>query len=213
MGDTQNNISYALPDQRFSISKKGSLVKSYGLFSGENRIHILEYNSHPLFKSNRHGDFVYKVTLREPSTIIVKVDVVDHWLVEPNKRIFELNVSVDGEAFIPVAKIDPSVDSNAIPRSLTISFKLDQCSEFAIQTKSLIELPLIQCLRIKPLQKLIDILVVYFMESALAVYIAVSYTHLRAHETSLHLVCRLLLEKKKKKNVQDNYINKCKCKI
>ena len=29
-------------------------------------------------------------------------------------------------------------------------------------------------------------------------YQAVSYTHLRAHETSLHLVCRLLLEKKKK---------------
>eukprot|EP00831_Metopus_contortus_P026157 TRINITY_DN22335_c0_g1_i3.p4 TRINITY_DN22335_c0_g1~~TRINITY_DN22335_c0_g1_i3.p4 ORF type:complete len:109 (-),score=26.88 TRINITY_DN22335_c0_g1_i3:96-422(-) len=29
-------------------------------------------------------------------------------------------------------------------------------------------------------------------------YTAVSYTHLRAHETSLHLVCRLLLEKKKK---------------
>ena len=27
--------------------------------------------------------------------------------------------------------------------------------------------------------------------------LAVSYTHLRAHETSLHLVCRLLLEKKK----------------
>ena len=26
-------------------------------------------------------------------------------------------------------------------------------------------------------------------------YMAVSYTHLRAHETSLHLVCRLLLEK------------------
>ena len=29
------------------------------------------------------------------------------------------------------------------------------------------------------------------------VYCPVSYTHLRAHETSLHLVCRLLLEKKK----------------
>ena len=28
----------------------------------------------------------------------------------------------------------------------------------------------------------------------------VSYTHLRAHETSLHLVCRLLLEKKKSQN-------------
>ena len=32
------------------------------------------------------------------------------------------------------------------------------------------------------------------MPSALG--LAVSYTHLRAHETSLHLVCRLLLEKK-----------------
>src|SRR5660397_295260 len=29
---------------------------------------------------------------------------------------------------------------------------------------------------------------------------AVSYTHLRAHETKANLVCRLLLEKKKKKN-------------
>eukprot|EP00826_Nyctotherus_ovalis_P049182 TRINITY_DN589_c0_g1_i14.p1 TRINITY_DN589_c0_g1~~TRINITY_DN589_c0_g1_i14.p1 ORF type:complete len:392 (-),score=82.04 TRINITY_DN589_c0_g1_i14:10-1185(-) len=33
---------------------------------------------------------------------------------------------------------------------------------------------------------------------------AVSYTHLRAHETSLHLVCRLLLEKKKKKKKKKN---------
>eukprot|EP00657_Telonema_sp_P-1_P001521 TRINITY_DN140_c0_g1_i14.p1 TRINITY_DN140_c0_g1~~TRINITY_DN140_c0_g1_i14.p1 ORF type:complete len:143 (-),score=74.10 TRINITY_DN140_c0_g1_i14:66-494(-) len=30
----------------------------------------------------------------------------------------------------------------------------------------------------------------------------VSYTHLRAHETVLDLVCRLLLEKKKKKKIQ-----------
>ncbi|VTU63825.1 hypothetical protein AMBR_BLFENHAL_02902 [Lacticaseibacillus rhamnosus] len=31
----------------------------------------------------------------------------------------------------------------------------------------------------------------------LVVFMAVSYTHLRAHETVLDLVCRLLLEKKK----------------
>src|SRR5664280_3398376 len=31
-----------------------------------------------------------------------------------------------------------------------------------------------------------------------ACFVAVSYTHLRAHETVLDLVCRLLLEKKKK---------------
>ena len=32
---------------------------------------------------------------------------------------------------------------------------------------------------------------------------SVSYTHLRAHETVLDLVCRLLLEKKKKSTQQD----------
>ena len=32
--------------------------------------------------------------------------------------------------------------------------------------------------------------------------VAVSYTHLRAHETGRNLVCRLLLEKKKKKNTK-----------
>eukprot|EP00831_Metopus_contortus_P066693 TRINITY_DN59495_c0_g1_i2.p1 TRINITY_DN59495_c0_g1~~TRINITY_DN59495_c0_g1_i2.p1 ORF type:complete len:116 (-),score=42.72 TRINITY_DN59495_c0_g1_i2:58-405(-) len=35
----------------------------------------------------------------------------------------------------------------------------------------------------------------------------VSYTHLRAHETSLHLVCRLLLEKKKKQTINNTKSN------
>ena len=35
---------------------------------------------------------------------------------------------------------------------------------------------------------------------------AVSYTHLRAHETSLHLVCRLLLEKKEAKDNIDDFL-------
>eukprot|EP00658_Telonema_sp_P-2_P027051 TRINITY_DN20977_c0_g1_i1.p1 TRINITY_DN20977_c0_g1~~TRINITY_DN20977_c0_g1_i1.p1 ORF type:complete len:251 (-),score=76.11 TRINITY_DN20977_c0_g1_i1:89-841(-) len=39
-------------------------------------------------------------------------------------------------------------------------------------------------------------------ESELCDAFTVSYTHLRAHETPEHLVCRLLLEKKKKKNQQ-----------
>ena len=37
------------------------------------------------------------------------------------------------------------------------------------------------------------------MLEALGYDIAVSYTHLRAHETPEHLVCRLLLEKKKER--------------
>ena len=37
--------------------------------------------------------------------------------------------------------------------------------------------------------------------------LAVSYTHLRAHETDSYLVCRLLLEKKKKAHSYTNIIN------
>ena len=35
--------------------------------------------------------------------------------------------------------------------------------------------------------------------------VAVSYTHLRAHETVLDLVCRLLLDKKKSQRKQPHY--------
>ena len=44
--------------------------------------------------------------------------------------------------------------------------------------------------RIKTIEKII--------EAGMDWYTPVSYTHLRAHETVLDLVCRLLLEKKKK---------------
>ena len=42
--------------------------------------------------------------------------------------------------------------------------------------------------------------------------LAVSYTHLRAHETGRNLVCRLLLEKKKK-NSQKNRMPSSDCTI
>ena len=38
----------------------------------------------------------------------------------------------------------------------------------------------------------------YSQDKYFVAFTAVSYTHLRAHETVLDLVCRLLLEKKKK---------------
>ena len=43
-------------------------------------------------------------------------------------------------------------------------------------------------------------------EIGIQVPVAVSYTHLRAHETVLDLVCRLLLEKKKKYNTTTHNI-------
>ena len=42
-------------------------------------------------------------------------------------------------------------------------------------------------------------------QQVLCASVPVSYTHLRAHETVLDLVCRLLLEKKKKYNTHSEY--------
>eukprot|EP00831_Metopus_contortus_P079631 TRINITY_DN7966_c0_g1_i1.p1 TRINITY_DN7966_c0_g1~~TRINITY_DN7966_c0_g1_i1.p1 ORF type:complete len:122 (-),score=27.66 TRINITY_DN7966_c0_g1_i1:105-470(-) len=52
-------------------------------------------------------------------------------------------------------------------------------------------------LKINMIQRLSSFMGWYQIELCLLL-MPVSYTHLRAHETSLHLVCRLLLEKKKK---------------
>ena len=48
--------------------------------------------------------------------------------------------------------------------------------------------------------KLVGMIVEHDIEKAMRRPGAVSYTHLRAHETVLDLVCRLLLEKKKIKS-------------
>ena len=45
----------------------------------------------------------------------------------------------------------------------------------------------------------LDFLAATGVHCTLDSFSAVSYTHLRAHETVLDLVCRLLLEKKKKR--------------
>src|SRR5450756_2911031 len=50
------------------------------------------------------------------------------------------------------------------------------------------------------------------VDVARAHQVAVSYTHLRAHETRHDLVCRLLLEKKKKKKEKTIYIKTNKTK-
>ena len=60
---------------------------------------------------------------------------------------------------------------------------------------------LFQTLQIEPL----DIIGGRFQDHLILVVVPVSYTHLRAHETVLDLVCRLLLEKKKEERKMDKY--------
>ena len=47
--------------------------------------------------------------------------------------------------------------------------------------------------------KVVTLVTSHFKPVAIDNVTTVSYTHLRAHETKANLVCRLLLEKKKKK--------------
>ena len=45
-------------------------------------------------------------------------------------------------------------------------------------------------------ESIFSLVKIYKARTTVTGHVPVSYTHLRAHETSLHLVCRLLLEKK-----------------
>ena len=48
-------------------------------------------------------------------------------------------------------------------------------------------------------QVVLVVTVLLFVAAAVVSVVTVSYTHLRAHETGLDLVCRLFLEKKTQK--------------
>eukprot|EP00657_Telonema_sp_P-1_P007310 TRINITY_DN270_c0_g1_i1.p1 TRINITY_DN270_c0_g1~~TRINITY_DN270_c0_g1_i1.p1 ORF type:complete len:110 (-),score=34.19 TRINITY_DN270_c0_g1_i1:42-371(-) len=62
-----------------------------------------------------------------------------------------------------------------------------------------------EALRDLPLGKIQIDTPICTMEAPVLCVDTVSYTHLRAHETVLDLVCRLLLEKKKKKITTEMY--------
>ncbi len=82
---------------------------------------------------------------------------------------------------------------------------LGVCAAYAIQNGTHWIMRYLRTLLMLPLMVPIIIVAVgvFFVYSqagyvnTLGGLVPVSYTHLRAHETSLHLVCRLLLEKKK----------------
>mgnify|MGYP003381513177 CR=1 FL=1 len=62
-----------------------------------------------------------------------------------------------------------------------------------------------------PLESLLchgrSVVVVFVTDQSFRSAVPVSYTHLRAHETVLDLVCRLLLEKKKEDTTDMNVTN------
>ena len=54
------------------------------------------------------------------------------------------------------------------------------------------------CLALEQLEEALEVLSAKWQRWKFVRFLSVSYTHLRAHETEADLVCRLLLEKKKK---------------
>src|SRR5680860_1693636 len=66
-----------------------------------------------------------------------------------------------------------------------------------ISTKGLILLCLIG-FAYDRIDMFVDLALTYALLNFIGTVVPVSYTHLRAHETDSYLVCRLLLEKKKK---------------
>ena len=83
----------------------------------------------------------------------------------------------------------------------TIARATNSTSEFGARLDSISDLIFYAVMIVKFFPILLEVLPVW-MWYCIGAVLAVSYTHLRAHETDSYLVCRLLLENKKKTKKQ-----------
>eukprot|EP00831_Metopus_contortus_P050381 TRINITY_DN42370_c0_g1_i1.p1 TRINITY_DN42370_c0_g1~~TRINITY_DN42370_c0_g1_i1.p1 ORF type:complete len:381 (+),score=50.95 TRINITY_DN42370_c0_g1_i1:280-1422(+) len=124
-----------------------------------------------------------------------KLKVID---VVAGTCLFEMNSHLKEIAFVNYNIIDKTILSISRNCEVRISKdykKVDESEKKLMRKIQKSHINEILCASYHPELNL-------FATGSLDCTITVSYTHLRAHETSLHLVCRLLLEKKKKKQTQ-----------
>ena len=119
---------------------------------------------------------------------------LDKKLIEPEDETYTIN------QYLEVFRFDEYDDPDITGEEIVLPEILDRLTDAAydryiiksddIVTRDLFDTKLMGILTPKPSQ---------VIKEFRTYYEAVSYTHLRAHETDSYLVCRLLLEKKKKK--------------
>lgn len=122
--EERSGTSGARPDKKFGdpFQPGSDWVQDYGLLSDEDKVY-----THPeigrewgYLRTNRHGVFTYRVVLREPTRLRVSLDFWEQWHRRPGERIFELDVSWDGQSWINTGAVDPARLSGERPFSIVL---------------------------------------------------------------------------------------------
>jgi hypothetical protein len=124
-GSRCTNDSFVIDIGSLEATGPGSYVdKEFGADKGRLASWVVDYGyvgvghaafEHPdidsrffYYKTNRHGSFVYRVVFDSPRYIEASFDFWEQWGRGPGERVFDLDVSWDGERWASVGRIDPA---------------------------------------------------------------------------------------------------------
>lgn len=130
---------------------KMTWISNYGLLEGQDSVFSNQIISGVLsyYRTNRHGVFTYGVTFQDAGMVEISLDFQEQWLHLPGDRVFELEVSWDGVAWVSLGKIDlVSLNQNK-PVSLVLTKRNPKIFQFRMKpVAGSPDIPVIQGLRI-----------------------------------------------------------------
>jgi hypothetical protein len=112
-------------DKKFGENSEflSSWVSDYGYLDGAHAEfdHQGIQQAYAYYRTNRHGAVSYQIDFKESVRFEASFDFWEQWGRQPGERIFDLEVSWDGEAWVKVGRIDPAAINGAEPFSVEIS--------------------------------------------------------------------------------------------
>lgn len=144
-------------DKKFSDpigSMSQKWITNYGLLEGQDSVYIHPNISSALsyYRTNRNGVFTYGVSFNDAGMVEVNLDFWEQWRNLSGERVFEVEVSWDGVAWVSLGKIDlVSLNQNK-PVSIVLTKRDPKVFQFRMKSVAgSLDVPVIQGLRIRKL--------------------------------------------------------------
>jgi hypothetical protein len=131
-----------------------NLIRNYGFLSGDDALYESNLIGSNLvgYKFNRNGSFIYQIDFFKPSDVQISFDFWEQWNHKVGERVFNLDISWDGESWSRVGEIDPTLINVHSPFSVIVQKKSVSKFLFRIsKTASSVDIPFINSIRISEL--------------------------------------------------------------
>jgi hypothetical protein len=124
-GSSSSLEGFWVADKKFGEQPalQSSWVKDYGYLNGPSTAFDNDSINpvYAYYRTNRHGAVAYQVTFRDLVRFEASFDFWEQWGRQPGERVFDLEVSWDGEKWAKVGRIDPAAMNGSEPFSVEIS--------------------------------------------------------------------------------------------